>query len=71
MYGLLVFDPLPDWEQEIKLQFTIQINDQTDFHFVVFRRTEQGIRAEEIHRIPSQPQPPPVVKERSVNDQGE
>ncbi|MEW6534587.1 MAG: hypothetical protein AB1454_03065 [Candidatus Auribacterota bacterium] len=41
LYGIAVFEELPDFEHEIKLQFKIEINDRVDYHYVIFKRTPQ------------------------------
>jgi len=38
IFGVIAFDPLPEWENEIKIQLQIEIGDQTDRHFAIFKR---------------------------------
>ncbi|MCB1194905.1 hypothetical protein KDK77_01855 [bacterium] len=44
-YGIFAFEPLPDWEKEIKLQFQIEIDGEIEHHFVIFRLNEPSQQA--------------------------
>ncbi len=38
IFGIMAFEPLPEWENEIKIQFQIEIGDRIDRHFAIFKR---------------------------------
>ncbi len=38
IFGVIAFKPLPDWEDEIKIEFQIDVNDRIDRHFAIFKR---------------------------------
>lgn len=40
MYGILVFENLPEDETEIKLQLQVEIDGQIDYHYAIFKRVE-------------------------------
>ncbi|GEM_PF-3554786 len=40
IYGIVAFNPPPDWEKQIKLQFQIEIDDFVDNHYVIFKKEE-------------------------------
>ena len=45
MYGLIVFEPLPEWEKEVKLQFQIDMDDDFENHYVLFKYNEPDAAA--------------------------
>lgn len=38
IYGLVAFEPVPDWEKKLTLRFHIQIDDLMENHFVIFEK---------------------------------
>ncbi len=38
IYGVIAFEPVPDWEQKLTLRFRIHIEDLIDEHFVIFEK---------------------------------